>query len=111
LHARHEDRGVRLSVTAWLDQRGLQHVTAVQVDQSGNVWVANNWETINPIVGGDGLVEFIGAAAPVATPLIGCRNARIADRRRSGTGMGTLPSLRGWRGRGQPSSISRCLLM
>ncbi|MGD9572268.1 MAG: hypothetical protein AB7V62_10310 [Thermoleophilia bacterium] len=50
---------------------GLQHLTAVQIDQSGNVWVANNWENISPIVGGDGLVEFIGAAAPVATPLIG----------------------------------------
>jgi sugar lactone lactonase YvrE len=50
---------------------GLQHLTAVQVDQSGNVWVANNWANIVPTVGGDGLVEFIGAAAPVATPLIG----------------------------------------
>jgi hypothetical protein len=50
---------------------GLQHLTAVQIDQSGNVWVANNWENIVPTVGGDGLVEFIGAAAPVATPLIG----------------------------------------
>lgn len=50
---------------------GIQHVTAVQVDQSGNVWVANNWEQIAPTVGGDGLVEFIGAAAPVKTPLIG----------------------------------------
>jgi hypothetical protein len=49
----------------------LQHLTAVQIDQSGNVWVANNWSSISPIVGGDGLVEFIGAAAPVRTPLIG----------------------------------------
>jgi hypothetical protein len=46
-------------------------VTAVQVDQSGNVWVANNWEDVEPVVGGDGLVEFIGAAPPVRTPLIG----------------------------------------
>lgn len=50
---------------------GLQHITAVQVDQSGNAWVANNWEKIKPTVGGDGLVQFIGAAAPVKTPLIG----------------------------------------
>ena len=54
---------------------GLQHLTAVQVDQSGNVWVANNWENIMPTIGGDGLVEFIGAAAPVATPLIGLPRA------------------------------------
>jgi hypothetical protein len=50
---------------------GLQHITAVQVDQSGNVWAANNWAQIVPTVGGDGLVEFIGAAPPVRTPLIG----------------------------------------
>jgi len=50
---------------------GLQHITAVQVDQSGNVWAANNWEKISPTVGGDGLVQFIGAAPPVKTPLIG----------------------------------------
>jgi sugar lactone lactonase YvrE len=53
---------------------GIQHLTAVQVDQSGNVWVANNWSTgssLAQFVGGDGLVEFIGAAAPVETPLIG----------------------------------------
>ena len=46
---------------------GLQHVTAAQVDQSGNVWVANNWESIEPVIGGNGLVEFIGAAPPVKT--------------------------------------------
>jgi streptogramin lyase len=50
---------------------GLQHITAVQVDQSGSVWAANNWAQIAPTVGGDGLVQFIGAAPPVATPLIG----------------------------------------
>lgn len=50
---------------------GLQHITAVQVDQSGNVWAANNWARIAPTVGGDGLVQFIGAAQPVKTPLIG----------------------------------------
>ncbi len=50
---------------------GMQHITAVQVDQSGNVWAANNWASISPIVGGNGLVELVGAAAPVATPLIG----------------------------------------
>jgi hypothetical protein len=50
---------------------GLQHITAVQVDQSGNVWAANNWANIDPTVGGDGLVEFIGAAPPVKTPMIG----------------------------------------
>ncbi|MEO5361033.1 MAG: NHL repeat-containing protein [Nitrospirota bacterium] len=47
--------------------------TGVVIDPSGNVWVANNWKTIpvqtNP--GGDGLVVFIGLAAPVKTPLIG----------------------------------------
>jgi len=50
---------------------GLEHLTAVQIDESGNVWVANNWRRIVPTVGGNGLVEFIGMAAPVRTPLIG----------------------------------------
>lgn len=50
---------------------GLEHLTAVQVDQSGDVWVANNWSKLNPITGGNGVVEFIGLAAPVRTPLIG----------------------------------------
>lgn len=50
---------------------GLQHITAVQVDQSGHVWAANNWEKVKPTVGGDGLVQLIGAAPPVKTPMIG----------------------------------------
>ena len=52
----------------------LQHITAVQVDPSGNVWVANNWTTQSPLsqpVGGDGLVQYVGIAAPVKTPLAG----------------------------------------
>ena len=60
----------------------LQHVTALQIDSSGNVWVANNWslqttivETddgpVPIIIGGDGVVQFIGPATPVLTPLIG----------------------------------------
>lgn len=52
----------------------LQHLTALQIDSSGNVWVANNWSletTPEQVIGGDGVVQFIGLAAPVATPLIG----------------------------------------
>ena len=56
--------------TGFLTDAGLQ-LTAVQVDQSGNVWLANNWRRVAPTVGGDGLVELIGAAPPVATPMIG----------------------------------------
>lgn len=52
---------------------GLTRNTGVVIDPSGNVWLANNWKTIavqtNP--GGDGMVEFIGLAAPIQTPLIG----------------------------------------
>lgn len=47
----------------------LQHVTAVQVDTAGNVWAANNWSSIAPPDAGDGLVQFIGIAAPVCTPM------------------------------------------
>ncbi len=52
---------------------GLVRNTGVQIDPSGNVWLANNWE-IDPFPtnpGGHQLVVFIGLAAPVKTPLIG----------------------------------------
>ena len=52
---------------------GLKRSTSVQIDPSGNVWATNNFETIaisqNP--GGEEMVVFIGAATPVAAPLIG----------------------------------------
>jgi sugar lactone lactonase YvrE len=52
---------------------GLQRNTGVQVDSSGNVWLTNNWIKIpvqtDPF--GDGLVVYLGMAAPVKTPLIG----------------------------------------
>jgi sugar lactone lactonase YvrE len=52
---------------------GLQRNTGVQIDASGNVWLANNGKTIpTPATQyGDGLVVFLGAAAPIAMPLVG----------------------------------------
>ena len=51
----------------------LQRNTAVAIDPSGNVWLANNWKLIpvqgNP--GGNGVVVMVGAAGPLKTPLIG----------------------------------------
>ncbi|MGW4438679.1 NHL repeat-containing protein [Streptomyces sp. NPDC004596] len=47
----------------------IQHLTAIQLDQSGNVWLANNWSELAPPTGGNGLVELIGVATPVCTPL------------------------------------------
>ncbi|MCC9604970.1 hypothetical protein LOC68_25320 [Blastopirellula sp. JC732] len=52
----------------------MQHITGLQIDASGNVWICNNWDlatTPSQIIGGDGLVQFIGVATPVNTPLIG----------------------------------------
>jgi len=43
----------------------LMRLTAVAMDQSGNVW-ADNWKTVPvtlPNPGGDGLVQFVGLAA------------------------------------------------
>lgn len=52
---------------------GLVRSTAVQIDPSGNVWATNNWKEIpvqtNP--GGYEVVVYVGAAAPLRTPLIG----------------------------------------
>ena len=55
------------------DFDGLVRNTGVQIDPSGNVWLANNWKTVlvptNP--GGHQMVMFIGLAEPVKTLLIG----------------------------------------
>lgn len=52
---------------------GLERITAVQVDPSGNVWAANNWKVkaIQRNPGGYQIVAYLGVAAPVRTPLIG----------------------------------------
>lgn len=52
---------------------GLVRNTGIQIDPSGNVWVANNWKDVpiqaNP--GGYEMVAFLGLAGPLKTPLIG----------------------------------------
>lgn len=57
----------------------LMRATATQIDMAGNVWVTNNWKPsgLNDLIknpGGDGLVIFVGMAAPVA-PGIGLPKA------------------------------------
>jgi hypothetical protein len=56
---------------------GLQRNTGVQIDASGNVWLTNNWKTVPEARNqyGDGLVVFLGAAAPIAMPLVGTPRA------------------------------------
>lgn len=52
----------------------FEHITGVTIDQSGNVWLANNWTTgssLREFVGGNGMVQLVGAATPVRGPLIG----------------------------------------
>ncbi|MGW5664423.1 NHL repeat-containing protein [Streptomyces sp. NPDC003758] len=61
--------GTVLSPPQGFRNKAMQHLTAVQIDQSGNVWLANNWSHILPPAGGTGLVELIGLATPVCTPL------------------------------------------
>jgi DNA-binding beta-propeller fold protein YncE len=59
---------------AGYESAGFEHMTAVQIDPSGNVWLANNWtlgSSFSEFVGGNGLVQLVGAATPVRTPLIG----------------------------------------
>ncbi|MFF8903627.1 hypothetical protein [Streptomyces olivaceoviridis] len=61
--------GTVLSPAQGFQNKAIQHLTAVQIDSSGNAWVANNWSKIVPPTGGVGLVELIGVATPVCTPL------------------------------------------
>jgi len=66
----------------------LVRITAVAIDPSGNVWLANNWKkfpilnVVNP--GGNSLAVMVGAAGPVKTPLIG--TPRSFDPRRDDRG-------------------------
>jgi hypothetical protein len=61
--------GDNLSPTRGFASRAIQHITSVQIDQSGNVWISNNWSQLAPPVGGVGVAELIGVATPVCTPL------------------------------------------
>ena len=61
----------------------IQLITDVGIDPAGNVWAANNWNALNPVVagnplsrtstwgGGSGLTIIYGVAAPVKAPLMG----------------------------------------
>lgn len=51
----------------------MTRLTAVAVDASGNVWVANNWKRkfTSAIPAGSGVIAFVGMAAPVKTPMQG----------------------------------------
>ncbi|RPG15235.1 MAG: hypothetical protein CBB69_009825, partial [Phycisphaera sp. TMED9] len=52
-----------------------QRLVCVAIDPSGNIWVPNNWITEAPKYqenpGGRSVVQYIGLAAPVATPTNG----------------------------------------
>ncbi|MGW3244066.1 LysM peptidoglycan-binding domain-containing protein [Streptomyces sp. NPDC001070] len=61
--------GTILSPKTGFRNEALQHPTAVQIDSSGNLWLTNNWSKVIPPTGGVGLVELIGLASPVCTPL------------------------------------------
>ena len=65
--------GEAISPSSGFGFDGLTRNTAVEIDPSGNAWVANNWQQIpiqtNP--GGYEMVVFIGVAGPLKTPLIG----------------------------------------
>jgi streptogramin lyase len=72
-HARRTGDTISPAATGYTNS-GVQHLTCVQVDGAGNVWGCNNWSTgssFAQFVGGDGVVELVGLAAPVKTPLIG----------------------------------------
>jgi len=54
----------------------LMRLTSVNADMAGNIWAANNWKPsgLNDILlnpGGDGMVIFVGVAAPTKAPTLG----------------------------------------
>ena len=66
--------GASISPSSGYTSAALEHLSAVQIDSAGNVWVCNNVAS-GPSLGagspGNGLVEFVGLAGPVKTPMIG----------------------------------------
>jgi hypothetical protein len=61
--------GAILSPHVGFRSKAFQHFTSIQIDQSGNLWLSNNWSNLVPPVGGTGLAEVIGIATPVCAPL------------------------------------------
>jgi hypothetical protein len=61
--------GAVLSPRRGFRSKAFQHFTSIQFDQSGNVWLSNNWSQLVPPVGGTGIAEIVGAATPVCAPL------------------------------------------
>ena len=65
--------GQQISPPNGYTSNAMVRLTGVVIDQAGNVWVPNNWKTIpiqtNP--GGFGMLEIVGAAAPVKAPVWG----------------------------------------
>jgi sugar lactone lactonase YvrE len=53
--------------------KGLERVTGVAADPSGNLWATNNWKraAVQSNPGGLQIVAFVGLAAPLRTPVIG----------------------------------------
>ena len=57
----------------------LMRLTSVNADMAGNIWATNNWKPsayvdVNPTdanPGGDGVVIFVGVAAPTKAPSLG----------------------------------------
>lgn len=68
-----QELGMPISPDTGYTSDALIRNTAVAIDPSGNVWLANNWKEIpvqiNP--GGNSIVVLVGAAGPLKTPLIG----------------------------------------
>lgn len=72
--------------------KALQHLTSGQIDQSGNIWLSNNWTTLKPPSGGVGIVEFVGMATPVCAPLLGLPVRPTAAEPCAASGTAVAPS-------------------
>ena len=49
----------------------LERPTGLELDSGGSVWIVNNFQTNPENAGGTSILQYIGLAAPVQTPLIG----------------------------------------
>ena len=58
-----------LSPARGFQSAAFQHCASIQLDQSGNIWLSNNWSKLNPPAGSMGIAEIIGLAMLVCTPM------------------------------------------
>jgi hypothetical protein len=79
--------GMAISPETGYTSDAMERITAVAIDPSGNVWLANNWKKtpVHQNPGENSLAVIVGAATPLRTPVIGTPRGFGGQKVRGGT--------------------------